>query len=362
MVHLAARCRRRVDSDLLRQFIGKASSVSAACDQARFRLRSLHDVAELWRPQSTLSRQALRDLEWWRLFTYEAAANGLPLWPERPSIAIYTDASSTLGYGAVLSAPVAARKAVGGWWTIPERARWHITMKELVAVRKGIELFANDLRGRVVRLWEDNMAVVYIIRNKTSTSPDLMAELRRLLELLDSLQIILRPKYIRSELNPADEFSRLTDRDAWSLRPSLQRMLLRKVHDIVGTPVTLDAFASHQSAVCRRYASRHSELGAVGFDGLALDWRREVVWLSPPWGLLQDIITKLSIEKPPGVLIVPCWPSQTWWPSLLALGGIHLDLPRPSFSVVAQHTRQVEPFLHPGLRLRAVVFPPGTAP
>lgn len=362
LVHLAARCRRRVDSDLLRQFIGKASSVSAACDQARFRLRSLHDVSELWRAQSTLSRQALRDLEWWRLFTYEAAANGLPLWPESPSIAIYTDASSTLGYGAVLSAPVAARKAVGGWWTIPERVRWHITMKELVAVRKGIELFANDLRGRVVRLWEDNMAVVHIIRNKTSTSPDLMAELRRLLELLDSLQIILRPKYIRSELNPADEFSRLTDRDAWSLRPSLQRMLLRKVHDIVGKPVTLDAFASHQSAVCRRYASRHSELGAVGFDGLALDWRREVVWLCPPWALLQDIITKLSIEKPHGVLIVPCWPSQTWWPSLLALGGIHLDLPRPSFSVVAQHTRQVEPFLHPGLRLRAVVFPPGTAP
>ena len=84
----------------------------------------------------------------------------------------------------MLSAPAGARKAVGGWWSTPERLQWHITLKELVAVRKGIELFAGDLRGRVVRLWEDNMAVVYIIRNKTSSSPALMAELRLLLELL----------------------------------------------------------------------------------------------------------------------------------------------------------------------------------
>ena len=361
LLHIAARCRRQVDSDLFRRFIGKASSVSAACDQARFRLRALHDAAELWRPRSTLSRPALRDLEWWSHFHYECAANGLALWPEAPSIAIFTDASSTLGYGAVLSAPAGARKTVGGWWTMPERVQWHITLKELVAVRKGIELFTDDLRGRVVRLWEDNMAVVHIIRNKTSASPALMAELRLLLELLDSLQIILRPKYIRSELNPADEFSRLTDRDAWSLRPSLQRMLLDKVKRQVGKPVTLDAFASHQSAVCKRYASRHSELAALAFDGLGLDWREEVVWLNPPWALLPDIITKLGIEKPAGVLIVPVWQSQTWWPSLLALGGTHLDLPRPTFSVVALHTRQVEPFLHHGLRLRAIVMP-GTGP
>ena len=38
-------------------------------------------------------------------------------------------------------------------------------------MRRGIEAFAQDLRGHVVRLWEDNQAVVHIIRNKTSRSP-----------------------------------------------------------------------------------------------------------------------------------------------------------------------------------------------
>ena len=45
--------------------------------------------------------------------------------------------------------------------------QWHITLKELVAVRRCIVMFQDDLRGRVVRLWEDNQAVVQIIRNKT---------------------------------------------------------------------------------------------------------------------------------------------------------------------------------------------------
>ena len=97
-------------------------------------------------------------------------------------------------------------------------------------MRKGILAFADDHHGRSVCLWEDNQAVVHIIRNSTSRShespgPLLMAELCLLLELLDNLDICLVLHYIKSELNVADEFSRLTDRDAWSLKPHVQRML-----------------------------------------------------------------------------------------------------------------------------------------
>ena len=39
------------------------------------------------------------------------------------------------------------------------------------------------------------------------------------------------------------------------------------------------------------------------------------------------------------------WPSQQWWPSLRALGGTYLPLPRPTISVHPLHDRVVEPFL-----------------
>ena len=35
---------------------------------------------------------------------------------------------------------------------------------------------------------------------------------------------------------------------------------------------------------------------------------------------------------------MPKWPTQIWWPSLLALGGTHIDLPLPKFCVRALHT------------------------
>ena len=187
----------------------------------------------------------------------------------------------------------------------------------------------------------------------------LMAELRALLQLLETLHIRLEPRYIRSELNPADEFSRLTDRDAWSLKPHVQRMLQRKVERLVRRRISLDPFACHQSKVCLRYASRLYDPAALGFDGCALDWRNEAVWLNPPWALLPDIIGKLIFERPVGVLIVPVWPTQIWWPRLRHLCAVHLDLPVPKFSVQALHARKVEPFLHPGLRLRAIVLQPG---
>jgi hypothetical protein len=193
----------------------------------------------------------------------------------------------------------------------------HITLKELVTVRRGITMYQDDLRGHVVRLWEDNQAVVHIISNKNLRSPALMAELCDLLQLLESLNITLMPKYISSELNPA-EFSRLTNCDTWRLQPSVQRLLLHKVASLVGAPVTLDAFTCHQSRVCLRSVSRLSEPAALASDGLALDWRQEVVWLNPPWALLPDIIGKLAPERPAGVLIVPCWTTQVWWPSFIA--------------------------------------------
>ena len=71
-------------------------------------------------------------------------------------------------------------------------------------------------------------------RNGGPRSPQLMAELRALVSVLEDLGIELQPRYSRSELNPADEFSWLIDRDDWKLRSSTQRMLQRKTRSILG--------------------------------------------------------------------------------------------------------------------------------
>jgi hypothetical protein len=169
----------------------------------------------------------------------------------------------------------------------------------------------------------------------------------------------LLPRYIRSELNPADIFSRLTDRDAWTLSPSVQHMLMQRAQAVFHKSISLDVFACPQSKVTSRFASRHFAPEALAEDGLFLDWSSEVVWLNPSWALLPDVLCKLRSERPVAVLIVPVWPSQTWWPSLLALEAFHVELPPPKFSVLPLHQGKTEPFLNTGVRLQAVFCRPG---
>ena len=390
----ASRDARRVSTEVLRSFLGKASSLTEGCPMARFHLRTLHDVHNQWAFTSRLDRAALRDLRWWTAFKYESPSNGAPIWAPTPTRAIYTDASSTIGYGCVLedvrTAPRAALKPTGylfeypslpgsfardaagggtvhqrggsgfgGYWSPQERHLLHITQKEMRAVSKGVAMHADTLRGQTVRLWEDNLAVVHILRSKTSRSPALMRELRTLLDLLRVHDIVLLPKYIRSELNPSDYFSRLTDRDAWMLRPRLRQHLRAHAERVLQTPVTLDAFACHQSALVPRYASRLHEPRALAYDGLALDWAAEegAVWICPPFALLPAVLAKLEQEQPAAILIAPRWPTAPWWPKLEQLGGTVREIPRPKHAVLSLHGRKVEPFLNHGLELIAMLLP-----
>jgi hypothetical protein len=102
-------------------------------------------------------------------------------------------------------------------------------------------------------------------------------ELRLLMDLLEQLDIRLVSRYIRSELNPADFFSRVTDHDVWTLSPSVHCMLMQRAQALIRKSISLDAFACPQSKVTSRFASRHFAPEALTEDGLLLEWINEVV-------------------------------------------------------------------------------------
>jgi hypothetical protein len=76
------------------------------------------------------------------------------------------------------------------------------------------------------------------------------------------------PRYICSELNPVDEFSRLINCDACCLQQSVKRMLLHKVTLIICSSVTLDAFVCHQSRVVL------AKLGVTSLRASGVGFRR----------------------------------------------------------------------------------------
>uniref|UniRef100_A0A7S0Z4Q6 Reverse transcriptase domain-containing protein n=1 Tax=Hemiselmis tepida TaxID=464990 RepID=A0A7S0Z4Q6_9CRYP len=346
----ASRSCRRVCSARLRSFAGAASSLSLALHSARFRLRSVFDCLERRRPLSILSRQAVTDLQWWASLHARHPENGLPIWPPSTARTLWCDASGTTGWGAQLQGG-AEQHVASGYWRRGDEAALHITHKELKTLRLSLAALLQHVRGQHVLLWEDNMAVVHIVMNGTSRSPALMTELRQLWSFLAEHRITLCPRYIRSSDNPADFWSRWRDRSAWQLDPALFLQLQLRW----GITCSLDAFACRATYLLPRFCSARPDPRAWRFDAFTVPWGSELLWLNPPWELIPRVLFKLREERARGIIIVPHWPSQAWWPTLMELAVRVVNLPRPRQVVRPAHDGVVEPLLHAGLRLRAVL-------
>jgi hypothetical protein len=111
--------------------------------------------------------------------------------------------TSGYGWGAVLNEQLEAR----GFRSHIDKHQ-HDPWDELEAVQLAVVSFLPLLRGRKVLLNEDNKAVVVVLSHLTSRSPTMMDELRKLWELIDTNNISVRARYVRSAANVwADKLS-----------------------------------------------------------------------------------------------------------------------------------------------------------
>lgn len=221
---------------------------------------------------------------------------------------MHSDAS-TLAWGGVWNGTALAH----GLWTRAEK-KHHITVLELLAVLRNLEMFSgpsarSKLRGMKIHLYEDNMAVCYILREMTSRSPVIMRYLRQLWTFMQEPEISFgKVEYVRSAANPADAPSREKSWDEWRLCQSL----FKRMEDEYG-PYTVDRFASRHTALCRRYNSRWVDPGADGLvNAFSNQWQGERNWIHPPISALDDVALKLRAHPCEATVVAPDWPSYSW--------------------------------------------------
>jgi hypothetical protein len=311
--------RHLVPKRQLASFTGLAQSLYLAIPPARYYLRSLHDVLATtlgWTGNVRLSKEAVRDLSWFAALPTKWSSRRI--WRSPQTALLHCDASK-LAWGAVLNQHLPAR----GFWS-PHERRQHITFLELRAVRHAVETFGTRITGRHVLLREDNQAVCAILTSLTSRSPQLMRELRRLWYLLDTMDVTLSPKYIRSEDNWwADALSRTLDRGDWRLNPSVFRQLHRD-----WGPFTVDRFATLHNRQLPRYNSAWLDPQSEGLDAFAqTNWQHESNYCNPPWELLDRLAQLLDETGATATVVAPCWPAQPWYQRLQALAAETRHLP-----------------------------------
>ena len=114
----------------------------------------------------------------------------------------------------------------------------------------------------------------------------------------------------------ADHESRRVNLDAeWKLDSSLLQTALSELE----RSPTIDLFASRLNAQLPRYVFFRPDLIAVGIDAFSLCWKDETFYAFPPFSIIAQVLQKVQQDQGTGILVVPDWPTQVWYPVIHCL-------------------------------------------
>ena len=208
----------------LESLLGHLSHAATVIVQGRTFLRQLFNLLALDRAPHhfiRLNAGAKADLLWWRTFLQDW--NGTSFFPAvGPSTEVVSDASGSYGCGAF--------SLSHGWFQLQWPDSWsstNIAAKELVPVVIAAALWGKEWKGRCACFRSDNMAVVDILKSRTSKDHLLMHLLRCLVFYAAFFRFQFVAEHVPGVLNTAaDAISRNNTSLFVSLVPQVPRVAI----------------------------------------------------------------------------------------------------------------------------------------
>ncbi|XP_051159201.1 uncharacterized protein LOC127280329 [Leptopilina boulardi] len=250
---------------------------------------------------TNLSDSAISDLKWWdsQIFVTKNKIRTSTF-----DLEIFSDASKS-GWGATCG-----NEKARGLWSKEERMM-HINYLEIKAAFLALKCFASSLFNKQILLRIDNLtALAYINKMGGIKHRDLHIMSKRIWEWSKTREIWLFAEYIASKENPADEGSRISNPDTeWELSDFAFKLLVKKL----GNP-SIDLFASRINKKCARYCSWDRDPDALAINAFTISWKNDFWYAFPPFALISRILKKIREEGSQGILVVPFWTGQPWFP------------------------------------------------
>lgn len=283
-----------------------------------------------------LSLESRLELEWWIAHIKYMTA---PMARDKPRVEVRTDASGA-GWGATdLSS------STGGRWSAEEvRMAQHsgINYLETLAAGIGLKALCSNLHDTHILLRLDNTTAVAYINNMGGIkSNDCNRMAQEIWDWCIQRNIWITAAHLPGKLNTEADLRsrRFNDRTEW--------MLDRNVFDSVvhrfGLP-DIDMFASRLNKQLDRYVSWYPDPDAENVDAFTIDWSRFNFYAFPPFCLIAKCLQKIRNDEATGIMVVPNWPSQPWFPVLQKMTvGEAMFIPRSSSLLVQPVTHVPHP-------------------
>ena len=168
-----------------------------------------------------LTKEAKADLSTW--FYFLAAFKGKVIFLENvmPAhrVGLYTDASGSIGFGAVM----------GNAWFQGRWSEWwlkqNITLLELYPITVALETWGCLLKNKILTLHIDNKALVHVLTFQSSREPLVMILVRRLVLCCLRYNIVLHACHIAGSMNiKADALSHFQMERFWAAAPQANKI------------------------------------------------------------------------------------------------------------------------------------------
>ncbi|XP_046740537.1 uncharacterized protein LOC124407970 [Diprion similis] len=284
------------------------------------------------------------DLDWWKnnILVAKNSLNRL----NKFELEIFTDASVT-GWGAMCG-----DNKTHGYWNDVETQK-HINILELFAALFGLKCFASNKSNCDIILRIDNTtAISYINRMGGMQCSELSQTAKRLWQWCEERNILVFASYISSSDNfEADiESRRLEKETEWELSDFAFKIILNKfsIPDI-------DLFASRHNKKCNLYVSWFRDPNSMTADAFTISWETFLFYAFPPFSMILRVLRKIQNSQCRGILVVPFWPSQPWFPLFNLLLDSELITFKPGINLLSSSDREPHP-LHRKLTLVAGIL------
>ena len=251
----------------------------------------------------TLATDNREELSWWIDNVQDSYIN---VRTSKPDVVVTSDASFT-GWGCDCEGVHS-----GGQW-LPAERMYHMNYLELKAVFFALQCFLSKLQSKHVRLMMDNTTAMACI-NHMGTNHSLSCNqiTQAIWNWCISNKIWINAAHIPGRENVvANHESRRVNLDAeWKLDSSLLQTALSELE----RSPTIDLFASRLSAQLPRYVSVRPDPIAVEIDAFSLCWKDKTFYAFTPFSIIAQVLQKVQQDQGTGILVVPDWPSQVWYP------------------------------------------------
>lgn len=219
----ATRKRKKVTLRELQSLIGLLNHACCVVVPGRAYLRRLIDLTKgKTKPHHyiRLNKQARLDMHAWSNFMESFNGKSIFLdevWENSVKLHLYTDASGSLGYGAICGT-----EWFYGQWADCSLEKHDITFKELFPITLAMEVWGSKFTNKCISFHSDNMAVVDIINKMSSKDVYVMILVRRLVLACLNNNILFQAKHIPGRLNILpDLLSRLQVERFKTLAPAM---------------------------------------------------------------------------------------------------------------------------------------------